>query len=130
MDGALVALTVKMSRAYRGRSTTTRKGKPMSKPTVSELEKQLDAARQVIKPAGLPELIGAKVKSARMYHSSVTRHNSMVFVLEDGSEVFKSLRETDDFMRTAFVFSNAADVTVWYDKNKQVQQFVLSQNYG
>ncbi len=101
----------------------------MSKPDLNQLNQQIDATRSALKPAGQPELTGGVVKSARFYHSSISRHNAVAFTLDDGTEVFKALRETDDLMQVASVFSTAQSVAVWYDSQKRVQQFVLSHQY-
>lgn len=102
----------------------------MNAPEVSKLNDSMAAARKALKPESTPKLMGATVKSAHFYHNSVSRHNAIVFTLEDGTEVFKALRETEDFMRTAGVFVSARAVTVWYDDNNVVQQFVLSHDFG
>lgn len=102
----------------------------MSVPTPKELDAKLSAARKALKPSDSVELQGGTVKSARFYHSSISRHNAIIFVLEDGTEVFKALRETDDMLQVASAFTQAAGLTVWYDKNNLVQQFVLHHEYA
>lgn len=96
--------------------------------TMKIIQSELTAARTAIAPReGKDDLKSGFAKTVRFYHNSRTRHNAVVFKLESGETVFRELKDNAlDVMRA---FAAADKVAVWYDKNKIVQQFVLSHDY-
>lgn len=94
--------------------------------SVEAIEAELKEARTHLSPR-LTELKSGVVKSSRFYHSSKTRHNALIFKLDNGETVYKDLRENAlDVLR---IFSTAKGVVVWYDDARIVQQFVVNYDY-
>lgn len=99
----------------------------MSTPfSVEAIEAELKEARSSLSPK-VGEYKSSKVASLRFYHSSKTRHNALIFKLENGETVYKDLRENAlDVLR---LFATAKNIVVWYDEARIVQQFVVNYDY-
>ncbi|NLI78391.1 MAG: hypothetical protein GX442_18380 [Candidatus Riflebacteria bacterium] len=101
----------------------------MSKINVTEIEKELEGAREAFKDRRKSEeMQGGWLKTVRFYHNSKTRHNGILMTLDNGQTVYKEFKEADWLNITA-TFTRVKNVAVWYDKNKIVQQFILSHDY-
>lgn len=99
----------------------------MSEPfSVESIEAELKEARTALTPR-LSEYKSGVVQSMRFYHSSKTRHNALIFKLENGESVYKDLRDNAaDVLR---LLSTAKNVVVWYDDARLVQQFVANYTF-
>jgi hypothetical protein len=96
---------------------------------MEKLESELQHAREVFKPRReTGPLTGSIVKEVRFYHNSKTKHNAAIFHLEDGQTVYKEFKE-GDWLNVVTTFTRVKELSVWYDKDKMVQQFILNHTY-
>lgn len=93
---------------------------------LNEIESELKNARTSLVKSS-EGLKAATVKSMRFYHSSRTRHHALIFKLDNGETVYKGLH--DNALEVTRSFTTARQVTIWYDEQKIVQQYVLSYEF-